>query len=72
MAHIDWEFEEMEEFAEWCYRRAYEDGRLPRDKVPPNPDEVYADEWKGWSHAIGLTRDEFRRLKGQTTCRRPS
>lgn len=23
------------------------------DDVPANPDEVYVDEWKGWTHYVG-------------------
>lgn len=23
------------------------------DNIPPNPDEVYKDEWKGWANFVG-------------------
>jgi hypothetical protein len=47
-----------EEHAKAAWLHYVEKNGLP-DGIPINPDEVYADEWKGWCHWIGWTNPEL-------------
>lgn len=43
-----------EEQAKAVWLDFVKNNELP-EGIPPNPDEVYADEWKGWVHWLGWT-----------------
>jgi len=43
---------EKELNAERAWKHYIENNELPSG-IPPNPDEIYANEWKGWSDFVG-------------------
>lgn len=46
-----------EEQAKAVWQKYIKENKLP-DYIPENPDEVYADEWKGWVYWLGWTNPQ--------------
>lgn len=45
-------FIEKELEAEKVWKHYIENNELPQG-IPPNPDEIYKEEWKGWANFLG-------------------
>lgn len=45
-------FFEKELEAEKAWKHYIKNNKLPSD-IPPNPDEIYKEKWKGWANFLG-------------------
>lgn len=54
-------FELKEQIIKSYYKKLYNEGKIHKN-IPPNPDEIYKNEWVSWQHFMGIKNEDFKLL----------